>query len=176
MRRWGWIAVGALAAALGCGHEQAGSNGAPASSAWEGAKESFASAYESVKSGTQRTAAAGKYALKDAGQGVVQVTDKSKRALEHAGGSADDVWITTKVKAELAATKGVRSGAIDARTDNGVVTLSGTVDSPRTAELAIDRTLGVKGVVAVDSSLQYPTRRRPSQLYTPEDRPSGGER
>jgi hypothetical protein len=53
-----------------------------------------------------------------------------------------------------------------------VVRLSGIVDSPQSAERAIDRALDTKGVVAVDSNLQYPTESMPPRVYTPEYRPS----
>jgi hyperosmotically inducible protein len=175
MRQSIWIVTSALIGALGCSHGQGSATDAPRSSAWQSAKQDFASAYDAVKSGTQQTATAGKYVLKDAGNGVVQVTDKSRQALSRAGGTVADGWITAKVKAELATTKGIKSGDIDASTDHGIVQLRGTVDSPQAAERAIDRALDVKGVAAVDSSLQYPTQTQPPRVYTPEDRPSRQE-
>ena len=171
MRRAGWIVSGTLIGALSCSHEGAAGAETPQSSSWQAAKQDFATAYDAVKSGVQRTAVAGKYALKDAGNGAVEVTDKSKQALARTGGSVEDGWITTKVKAELATTKGIKSADIDANTDHGVVRLSGTVDSPQTAERAIDRALDVKGVVAVESSLQYPTETKAPRRYSPEMRP-----
>ena len=42
----------------------------------------------------------------------------------------------------------------------------GTVDSPQAAQRAIETALKVKGVGAVDSQLQYPTERVPSETYT----------
>jgi len=64
----------------------------------------------------------------------------------------DDGWITTKVKAELIKTPGIKSGDIDVTTKNGLVTLSGTVNSKAQVQKAIALTKSVKGVKNVDSS------------------------
>jgi hyperosmotically inducible periplasmic protein len=63
-----------------------------------------------------------------------------------------DGWITTKVKAELVATKGISSGDISVTTNNGVVTLSGNVDSKAQIQKAVAVAKGIKGVHDVDSS------------------------
>ena len=47
----------------------------------------------------------------------------------------NDTWITTKVKAELATTDGVKSTNIDVKTINGVVTLTGVLPT----ELAVKK-------------------------------------
>jgi hyperosmotically inducible protein len=63
-----------------------------------------------------------------------------------------DGWITTKVKAELMETKGISSFDINVTTNNGVVTLSGNVDSKAQVQKAIAIAKGIKGVHDVDSS------------------------
>ena len=63
-----------------------------------------------------------------------------------------DGWITTKVKAELMETKGVSSFDINVTTNNGVVTLSGNVDSKAQVQKAVAVAKGIKGVHDVDSS------------------------
>ncbi|HZP64885.1 MAG TPA: BON domain-containing protein [Rudaea sp.] len=63
-----------------------------------------------------------------------------------------DTWITTKVKAELATTKGIKSGEISVTTKNGLVTLSGVVDSKAQMQKAVAVAKGIKGVRQVDSS------------------------
>jgi hyperosmotically inducible protein len=63
-----------------------------------------------------------------------------------------DGWITTKVKAELMETKGISSFDISVTTNNGVVTLSGNVDSKAQVQKAVALAKGVKGVHDVDSS------------------------
>ncbi|HEY2748967.1 MAG TPA: BON domain-containing protein [Polyangia bacterium] len=155
MRRSGWIVTGALVAGMmGCAHGQAETASAP--SGYEQARNDFERAYDSIKSGASRTADAGRYALRGVGNGVVEVTDRSKEAIARSGSKADDAWITTKVKGELATTKGVRSGDVHVDTDDGVVRLGGTVDTGWAARRAIRVALDTKGVQSVESDLKYP--------------------
>lgn len=165
MRRLGWIVTAALLGAAGCSHEAASERST--ASGYEQAQSDFAAAYDAVKSGARQTATAGRLAFRGVGAGAVQVTDQSKEALAKTGNKVEDAWITTKVKSELATTKGVKSGDVHVDTDSGVVRLSGTVRSPDEAQRAIETALTVKGVDAVDSQLQYPTERVAPQIYTP---------
>ena len=63
-----------------------------------------------------------------------------------------DTWITTKVKAELATTDGVKSTKIDVTTKNGVVALIGVLATSDAVDKAIAAAQSVKGVKRVDSS------------------------
>lgn len=63
-----------------------------------------------------------------------------------------DTWITTKVKAELATTDGVKSADISVTTLNGAVTLTGVVASDVVVKKAVAAARSVKGVTSVDSS------------------------
>ncbi|ACR28496.1 BON domain-containing protein [Burkholderia glumae] len=63
-----------------------------------------------------------------------------------------DTWITTKVKAELATTKGVKSTEIDVKTVDGVVTLTGVLPSKTAVHKAVAVTKSIKGVKQVDDS------------------------
>lgn len=63
-----------------------------------------------------------------------------------------DSWITTKVKTELATTEGIKSGDISVTTKNGLVTLSGTVNSKAQVQKSIAIAKAVKGVRDVDST------------------------
>lgn len=63
-----------------------------------------------------------------------------------------DTWITTKVKATLAATKGGDNGDIDVETNNGVVTLTGHVNSQQALDRVVTRIKTVEGVKDVDTS------------------------
>jgi osmotically-inducible protein OsmY len=160
----GLAAAGALALLAGaCSHEQGAVGN---ESAWQRSKEDFASAYDDVKSGVERTAIAGRYALADAGRGIVHVTDVTKEGLQRGGETVADSWITTKLVSEYAVDKGVKASQVRVKTRDGVVRLTGTVDSPQEAERAIQIALKTKGVVAVDAALQYPTRERPARIYT----------
>jgi hyperosmotically inducible protein len=63
-----------------------------------------------------------------------------------------DTWITTKVKAELATTEGVKSTSVDVKTVDGVVTLTGTLATDVAVKKAIAAAESVKGVKKVDHS------------------------
>ena len=63
-----------------------------------------------------------------------------------------DTWITTKVKTELMATKGIPSTDISVTTTNGNVTLSGVLETKAQVQKAIAVAQAVKGVHKVDSS------------------------
>lgn len=63
-----------------------------------------------------------------------------------------DTWITTKVKADLLATEDVSGLDIKVDTVNGVVTLSGRVDSQAQITKAVSVARAIKGVSKVDST------------------------
>jgi hyperosmotically inducible protein len=64
---------------------------------------------------------------------------------------AADGWITTKVKSELASTKGIKSTDISVDTNDGVVTLSGTTDTAASKTKAEHVAKKVKGVKSVSA-------------------------
>jgi hyperosmotically inducible protein len=64
----------------------------------------------------------------------------------------NDTWITTKVKAELATTDGVKSTNIDVKTANGVVTLTGVLPTELAVKKAIAAAESIQGVTKVDHS------------------------
>ena len=63
-----------------------------------------------------------------------------------------DTWITTKVKAELATTDGVKSTEISVKTIDGKVILIGVLPTQAAVDKAVAATRGVKGVKDVDDS------------------------
>lgn len=63
-----------------------------------------------------------------------------------------DAWITTKVKTELGITEDVTAMEIDVDTKDGMVTLSGVVDSDAEKQKAVAAAKSVKGVRSVDAS------------------------
>ncbi len=65
---------------------------------------------------------------------------------------AADAWITTKVKSEFGTTKGIKSTDISVTTDDGVVSLSGTVATGKEKMRAERVAKHVKGVKSVDAS------------------------
>jgi len=69
-----------------------------------------------------------------------------------AGQAVSDAWITTKVKSELATTKGVQSMDVTVRTTDGVVTLTGVLATRTAVRKAIAAARSIKGVRDVDAS------------------------
>ncbi len=56
------------------------------------------------------------------------------------------------MKAELATTDGVESSDLSVKTVNGVVTITGVLDSDVAVKKAVAAAQGIKGVTQVDSS------------------------
>lgn len=69
-----------------------------------------------------------------------------------AGQAVSDGWITTKVKAELATTKGIQSTDVSVTTVGGVVTLTGVLPTKLAVKKAIAVTRSIKGVRDVDAA------------------------
>ena len=83
------------------------------------------------------------------GTAALADSDTSARKSEQ---PVTDTWITTKVKTELATTEGIKSGDIEVTTKNGLVTLSGVVNSKAQVQKAVAVAKSVKGVREVDAS------------------------
>lgn len=78
-----------------------------------------------------------------------QISQGAKQMGQGISAAASDVAITTKVKTKMAADTGLNSFHIHVSTNNGVVTLTGTVDSTATRDMAgqvAEQVGGVKGV------------------------------
>jgi hyperosmotically inducible protein len=65
---------------------------------------------------------------------------------------AADAWITTKVKSEFGTTKGIKATDISVTTNDGMVTLTGTVATSKEKMHAEHVAKKVKGVKSVDAS------------------------
>jgi len=155
-----WIVAAVGLSAAGCKHEESAT--ATTTSGLAQAGDDFARAYDAVKRGVDNTATAGKYALRDVGNGIVQVTDSSKGYAEKGAGKVEDAWITTKITSKYAMDKQVKLGDLKVTSDRGVVRIVGIVDEPREAERAIRLALETDGVEAVDSNIQYRNQALPS--------------
>ncbi|ENL1650088.1 TPA: molecular chaperone OsmY [Raoultella ornithinolytica] len=79
-----------------------------------------------------------------------QAVDSS---LNKVGDFMDDSTITARVKAALIDDKNIRSSDISVKTENKVVTLSGSVDSAGQKDLAVNAAKTVKGVTTVNDQL-----------------------
>src|SRR5882672_2390867 len=77
----------------------------------------------------------------------------SEQQAQKGGDTAKDAAITTKVKAALTAQPGLKSMRIDVNTVNGIVTLTGAVDSQETMERVQQIAQGVEGVRSVENRL-----------------------
>ncbi len=76
------------------------------------------------------------------------ISENVGAAAEKAGQAVNDTWITSKVKTVLTFNKHADGADIDVSTQNGVVTLSGTVPSARQKRYIVDL---VKDVINVKS-------------------------
>lgn len=83
-----------------------------------------------------------------------RAADKTEAAADKAGEKIADSVITTKVKADLLREKDLKSTGIHVETVNGVVMLSGFVDSRSEADRAVRVAKGVKGVTEVKSAVK----------------------
>ncbi|TJY61013.1 BON domain-containing protein [Sinimarinibacterium sp. CAU 1509] len=79
------------------------------------------------------------------------LVDKTKAVTQEAGNDIADGWISTKVKSMLLYSSNVEGSDITVDTQNGVVTLSGKVDSGAERALAIELASNVRGVKSVQS-------------------------
>lgn len=85
----------------------------------------------------------------DAGEAAM---DKTREVAADTGEFITDLWITTKVKSTFLWSSGVSGGDISVTTDDGVVELSGKVDSEAEHELAVELAEQLRGVKSVDAS------------------------
>ncbi len=64
-----------------------------------------------------------------------------------------DTWITSKVKTNLATLRDIDATDIGVETNNGVVTLTGEVDSPDKRDRVVSAVRQIEGVKDVDTSM-----------------------
>ena len=92
-------------------------------------------------------------AQENASEKMDQATAQVKEQAEYAGDKIDDATITAKVKTALIGEPGLKALQINVDTANGVVTLSGTVDSPSSVDRVTRVVMAVQGVKLVDNRL-----------------------
>lgn len=86
-----------------------------------------------------------------AGQST-QAAEMEEEAKNDSSQPVNDTWITTKVKSELAVAENADATDIKVETTNGVVKLSGKVDSQAEIDKAVSVAKGVDGVKKVDKT------------------------
>jgi len=85
-------------------------------------------------------------------EGKKSVATDVKNSADKAGTGISDSWITTKVKSTYSYSTNVNGSDISVSTTNGVVTLTGKLDSGAERALAIELAKNVRGVKSVQSS------------------------
>ncbi len=83
-----------------------------------------------------------------------QISQGAKQIGQGISAAASDIAITTTVKTKMAADTGLNSFHIHVSVTNGVVTLTGTVDSTATRDLAGQVAAQTGGVVSVNNELK----------------------
>lgn len=81
-----------------------------------------------------------------------QPTEREEATKADSSQPVGDTWITTKVKSELAVAENADATDIKVETTNGVVKLSGKVDSQAEIDKAVSVAKSVDGVKQVDKS------------------------
>jgi hyperosmotically inducible periplasmic protein len=103
------------------------------------------------------TACGDRQSNETAGQKLDRTADKvaaaTDRATAKAAVAVDDASITTKVKGAVFAEPGLKTLQIGVDTKDGIVTLSGTVDTPVMKERALQIAQHVEGVRSVVDNL-----------------------
>jgi osmotically-inducible protein OsmY len=75
-----------------------------------------------------------------------------------AGAKIEDSSITARVRSTYGVDPVLDAGQIDVATEDGVVTLRGTLDDPAAGQRAISLALETPGVREVRSELRFPTK------------------
>lgn len=83
-------------------------------------------------------------------EGKETLTESAKDASDDVGQAVSDTWITTKVKSTLMYSNNINSSNILVSTKDGVVSLSGRVNSGAEHALAVELANNVRGVTRVD--------------------------
>jgi hyperosmotically inducible protein len=134
----------------------------------EAAKESLDNKTEVAKETIQESTDSSKDALEDAGTKIDQATQNAEQKIEGAkesvvekaqtaGEYIDDSVITTSVKAAILGDSLLRASHIEVTTVNGVVKLSGTVDSELNIVRATEVAKSHKNVKSVQTDLTVNT-------------------
>lgn len=93
-------------------------------------------------------------ATEKAGEKIEQGVTTLKEKANEAGQAIDDATITTKIKAAIISEPSLKVLQINVDTVNGMVTLTGTVDSVQSSDRAKEIAGAVAGVKSVDNRLE----------------------
>ena len=93
-----------------------------------------------------------------AGEKIDQAAAEIKEKAGQTGNKIEDAAITAKVKMALVGEPGLKALKIDVDTANGVVTLTGAVDSSQSLDRATQVAQAVDGVKSVDNRLNVKSK------------------
>ena len=93
-----------------------------------------------------------------AGEKMDQAAAEIKEKAGQTGNKIEDAAITAKVKTALVGEPGLQALKIDVDTANGVVTLTGAVDTPQSLDRATQVAQAVDGVKSVDNRLNVKSK------------------
>jgi osmotically-inducible protein OsmY len=120
-------------------------------------KSGIDKAIDKSKEGTVKAYEKSKDAGRTAGDATVKGTDKAvegtEKGLNKTGEAISDTWITTKIKADMVNEDTLSKSDISVHTDNGVVTLTGTVMTEAGHARAVAIAKATKGVDRVIDKL-----------------------
>ena len=94
-------------------------------------------------------------AAESTGQKIEKAGETVAEKTEKAGEYLGDAAITAKIKAEILADPLLKVSQIEVTTTNGVVKLSGTVDSQESIDRAMEIARSLKDVKSVDNALVH---------------------
>lgn len=90
---------------------------------------------------------------------TASAADKAEREAKETKIEVSDSWITTKVKSALAYNRTIEMDAIDVTTNNGIVSLKGTVQDETSMRKAKEIAQNIRGVKDVKADLKVDPRR-----------------
>jgi len=92
-------------------------------------------------------------AVEQSGKKIDQAVEQAGKKIEKAKDNIDDTAITAKIKVEIANDPLLKVSQITVSTTNGVVRLSGVVDSQKSIDRALEITRTIKNVQSTENAL-----------------------
>lgn len=111
----------------------------------------IASAVHGVKRVNNEITVAAKGTDKRTEANTATLSGEARATAKDVAEETGDAWVTTKVKTQLLAATDIEGSAIDVKTENGVVHLSGTLPDATMKARAIEVARGTEGVLKVDA-------------------------
>lgn len=81
------------------------------------------------------------------------LSEKTDKSMEKTGNYLSDSAVTTKIKAKLMATDDLKVSDVNVETNQGIVSLTGSVDNLHSKNQIVNLTRQIKGVKSVEENL-----------------------